>query len=98
MTSEERGALGKRRVAATASTLSAYARHPSEVGDELHRHVDARRYMEHVRSALEILLKHTRPDLWSQMARLFKLAEPLIDAAQGKPRQSTLAGFFTRGK
>jgi DNA polymerase elongation subunit (family B) len=97
MTAQERANLGKRRVSQdkAASNLSVYARHPSEIRD-LRQEVDARRYMEHVRSALEILLKTTRPDLWEQMHATLRRAEGVMDVAQGKPRQATLSGFFKR--
>jgi hypothetical protein len=95
MTTQERANLGKRRVShdKAASNLSVYARHPSEIRD-LRQEVDARRYMEHVRSALEILLKATRPDLWEQMHATLRRAEGVMDVAQGKPRQASLSAFF----
>jgi DNA polymerase elongation subunit (family B) len=99
MTNAERANLGKRRVSAdkSASGLSAFARHPSEI-TSLQAEIDGRRYMDHIRSALEILLSTTRPDLWEQINRVIRLADPVIDVTQGKPRQGTLAGFFRKTK
>lgn len=99
MTAEERANLGKRRVGQdkAAKNLSVYARHPSEIRD-LRQEVDARRYMEHVRSALEILLKTTRPDLWAEMHAALRAAEGVMDVAQGKPRQTSLGAFLKPAK
>ena len=99
MTAEERANLGKRRVSQdkAAKNLSVYARHPSEIRD-LRQEVDARRYMEHVRSALEILLKTTRPDLWAEMHAALRAAEGVMDVAQGKPRQTSLGAFLKPAK
>jgi DNA polymerase elongation subunit (family B) len=97
MTAAERASLGKRRVASdkAVSGLSAYARHPSELSS-LRQEVDAKRYMDHVRSALEILLASTRPDLWDKMHRTLQLSEGVMDVTMGKPRQMTLAGFIRK--
>lgn len=99
MTAAERASIGKRRVASDKASngLSAYARHPSEVAS-IRQEVDARRYMDHVRSALQILLATTRPDLWAEMRRSLQLAEGVVDVTMGKPRQLTLAGFFRKAK
>jgi hypothetical protein len=99
-TQGERAALGQRRVAShkAVSGLSVYARHPSEIPPErLAQEVDARRYMDHISQALKILLADTRPDLWEDMARAFRLAQPVVDVTQGKARQTTLAAFIKRG-
>jgi len=97
MTAAERLSLGKRRVAThkAISGLSAYARHPSEL-TSLRQEVDAKRYMDHVRSALEILLASTRPDLWDQIHRTIQMSEGVVEVTMGKPRQGTLNGFFRK--
>jgi len=99
MTAAERASLGKRRVSSDKATsnLSAYARHPSEI-TSIRQEVDAKRYMDHVRSALEILLASTRPDLWEEMRRTIQLSQGVMDVTMGKPRQATLSGFLRKAK
>ena len=96
MTAAQRKAMGKRGAATSEKGLSPFARHPVEVEATLAQEIDGRRYMGHVRSALEILFSKTRPDLWSSMKRTLAMADPILDVAQGKPRQTTLAGFISR--
>ena len=86
----ERKSMGKKRV--ESDSLSPFARHPQEIGTI--KEVDVNIYMGHISQALAILLKETRPDLWSQIQVTLAKSKPLIDMSLGKARQGTLKGFF----
>jgi len=90
MTMAERKSMGKKRV--ESDSLSPFARHPQEIGTI--KEVDVNIYMGHISQALAILLKETRPDLWSQIQVTLAKSKPLIDMSLGKARQGTLKGFF----